>query len=127
MIFFIVALLFLAVSFSPRQPRKFAQIITHHGLACQNIFATSRTFIAFYSWLTGFLRGRPLTSPLLSPGDQRQPKALPGSDLSVVADWPAKDTADKLGQISGVAVDIYGNAIIFHRGDRTWNGMTFKG
>ena len=66
-----------------------------------------------------------LNSPL--PGDQRQPKALPGSDLSVVADWPAKDTADKLGQISGVAVDIYGNAIIFHRGDRTWNGMTFKG
>ena len=62
----------------------------------------------------------------LSTGE-RQPKALPGSDFSVVPNWPSKETADSLGQISGVAVDIYGNAIIFHRGDRTWNGMTFKG
>ena len=63
----------------------------------------------------------------LSSGEQREPKALPGSDFNVVPNWPSKETADSLGQISGVAVDIYGNAIIFHRGDRTWNGMTFKG
>ena len=63
----------------------------------------------------------------LSSGAEREPKALPGSDFSVVPNWPSKETADSLGQISGVAVDIYGNAIIFHRGDRTWNGMTFRG
>jgi len=45
----------------------------------------------------------------------------------VVPNWPNKDTEERLGQLSGVAIDIYGNAIIFHRGDRTWNGMTFKG
>ena len=56
----------------------------------------------------------------------KQPKALPGSDLSVVADWPSKDTEKRLGQISGVAIDIYGNAVIFHRGDRTWNAQTFR-
>jgi len=61
------------------------------------------------------------------PAGARQPKALPGSDLSVVPNWPNKDTEERLGQLSGVAIDIYGNAIIFHRGDRTWNGMTFKG
>ena len=58
--------------------------------------------------------------------DEREPKTLPGSDFSVVQNWPSKDTAEKLGQISGVAVDIYGNAIIFHRGDRTWNALTFN-
>ena len=57
----------------------------------------------------------------------RKPKTLPGSDLSVVPNWPNKETEERLGQLSGVAIDIYGNAIIFHRGDRTWNGMTFKG
>jgi len=57
----------------------------------------------------------------------REPKTLPASDLSVVPNWPTKETEERLGQISGVAIDIYGNAIIFHRGDRTWNGMTFKG
>jgi len=57
----------------------------------------------------------------------RDSKALPGSDLSVVPNWPNKETEARLGQLSGVAIDIYGNAIIFHRGDRTWNGQTFKG
>jgi len=57
----------------------------------------------------------------------KEPKSLPGSEFSAVSGWPTKETADKLGQISGVAVDIYGNAIIFHRGDRTWNARTFKG
>jgi hypothetical protein len=65
------------------------------------------------------------TQPAL-PTPGRQGKSLPGSHYSVVADWPAKDTASFLGQVSGIAIDVYGNAVIFHRGDRTWNGNTFK-
>ena len=56
----------------------------------------------------------------------RAPKALPGSTLAAVVDWPSKETQAKLGQLSGVSIDIYGNAVIFHRGDRVWNGMTFN-
>ena len=40
--------------------------------------------------------------------------------------WPTADTAKSLGQLSGVAIDTYGNAVIFHRGDRTWTGQTFN-
>ena len=46
--------------------------------------------------------------------------------LYPVPDWPPKATADQLGQLSGVAIDSYGNAVIFHRGDRTWNLDTFR-
>ena len=56
----------------------------------------------------------------------RDGKSLPGSDFSVVPNWPSTATATSLGQISGVTIDIYGNAVIFHRGDRTWNGNTFN-
>lgn len=74
---------------------------------------------------TGSVKKKPGVEP--NYAGAREPKALPGSDLSVVPNWPTKETEDRLGQLSGVAIDIYGNAIIFHRGDRTWNGMTFKG
>jgi len=73
---------------------------------------------------TGSVKKKPGVEPDYGARDS---KSLPGSDLSVVPNWPSKETASKLGQLSGVAIDIYGNAIIFHRGDRTWNGMTFKG
>merc|ERR1719322_1039338 len=33
----------------------------------------------------------------------KEPKSLPGSEFSAVSGWPTKETADKLGQISGVA------------------------
>merc|ERR1719370_2380559 len=56
----------------------------------------------------------------------RQPKALPGSDLSADPNWPTAETAKALGQLSGVSIDTYGNAVIFHRGDRTWTGQTFN-
>jgi len=66
------------------------------------------------------------TAPPSPPVVGRGGKALPGSDYSVVPDWPSTQTATSLGQLSGVALDIYGNAVVFHRGDRTWNGNTFN-
>jgi len=59
-------------------------------------------------------------------GEGRQPKALPGSDLNADPNWPTPETAKALGQLSGVSIDTYGNAVIFHRGDRTWTGQTFN-
>lgn len=56
----------------------------------------------------------------------RQPKALPAWDLTADPSWPTPETAKALGQLSGVSIDTYGNAIIFHRGDRTWTGQTFN-
>jgi len=56
----------------------------------------------------------------------RDGKSLPGSDFSAVKNWPSTQTATSMGQISGVSVDIYGNVVVFHRGDRTWNGNSFK-
>jgi len=56
----------------------------------------------------------------------RQQKALPGSDLNADPNWPTAETAKALGQLSGVSIDTYGNAVIFHRGDRTWTGQTFN-
>jgi len=73
---------------------------------------------------TGSVKKKPGVEPNYGV---KRPKELPGSDLTVVPNWPTKETEKKLGQISGVSIDIYGNAVIFHRGDRTWNGMTFKG
>jgi hypothetical protein len=59
------------------------------------------------------------------PGS-REPKALPSSGLTADPSWPAPATAAALGQLSGVSIDTYGNAVIFHRGDRTWTGQTFN-
>ena len=51
---------------------------------------------------------------------------LPSSSYGSVPNWPAAATAARLGQLSGVAIDKYGNAVVFHRGDRTWNAATFN-
>ncbi len=40
-------------------------------------------------------------------------------------DFPAASTSALLGQVCGVAIDIYGNPVLFHRGERVWNGNTF--
>ena len=48
------------------------------------------------------------------------------SHIYPVPNWPPKETADKLGQLSGCDIDVYGNVIIFHRGDRMWGYNTFK-
>ena len=45
--------------------------------------------------------------------------------LKTVQNWPKTETASKFGQLSSVAFDVYGNVVVFHRGDRTWNGFTF--
>ncbi|PNF30532.1 hypothetical protein B7P43_G09923 [Cryptotermes secundus] len=43
--------------------------------------------------------------------------------FSVIASWP--DSTKKLGQLSAVSLDVDGNIVIFHRGDRVWDGNTF--
>jgi peptidylamidoglycolate lyase len=43
--------------------------------------------------------------------------------FSVVESWP--DATKKLGQLSAVSVDVDGNIVVFHRGDRVWDGNTF--
>ncbi|XP_071746304.1 peptidyl-glycine alpha-amidating monooxygenase B isoform X2 [Lepeophtheirus salmonis] len=53
-------------------------------------------------------------------------KTLYDSDLHPVPNWPPKATSDIFGQLSGVSLDVHGNAVIFHRGDRKWNADTFK-
>jgi peptidylamidoglycolate lyase len=43
--------------------------------------------------------------------------------FTVVESWPA--ASEKFGQISAVSFDVHGNIVIFHRGDRIWDGNTF--
>jgi hypothetical protein len=59
--------------------------------------------------------------------DVREGKELSvESPLAPVNNWPADETAKRLGQVSGVAIDVYGNPVVFHRGDRIWDAKTFK-
>ena len=50
---------------------------------------------------------------------------IPDSGLKTVQNWLKPKTSSKFGQLSSVAFDVYGNVVVFHRGDRTWNGFTF--
>ena len=50
---------------------------------------------------------------------------IPDSGLKTVQNWLKPETSSKFGQLSSVAFDVYGNVVVFHRGDRTWNGFTF--
>ena len=40
-----------------------------------------------------------------------------------MADWSQKDL--KYGQVVAVALDSQGDVIVFHRGERPWDGSTF--
>ena len=42
-----------------------------------------------------------------------------------VKSWPAESTQARLGQVSGVTLDIHGNPVIFHRGNIVWNARSF--
>eukprot|EP00096_Caligus_rogercresseyi_P011837 TRINITY_DN4797_c0_g1_i2.p1 TRINITY_DN4797_c0_g1~~TRINITY_DN4797_c0_g1_i2.p1 ORF type:complete len:805 (+),score=181.95 TRINITY_DN4797_c0_g1_i2:63-2417(+) len=55
----------------------------------------------------------------------RKPKAIPNADLHPVPNWPPKETKDLVGQLSGISIDVHGNPVIFHRGDRRWGQDTF--
>lgn len=57
----------------------------------------------------------------------RDPKRLPDAGLYTVPNWPPPETLGLVGQPTGIALDIYDNPVIFHRGDRVWDGSTFKG
>ncbi len=68
------------------------------------------------------------TFPFFLPSpDVRKGKNL-ASDVHLypVPEWPPQETLDRLGQVSGVSIDAYGNPVVFHRGDRTWNAGTFR-
>ncbi|CAH1711919.1 unnamed protein product [Chironomus riparius] len=44
-------------------------------------------------------------------------------DYKHVDNWPT--SSKKLGAVSAVALDVYKNVVVFHRGDRIWNAETF--
>ena len=66
--------------------------------------------------------------------DPKRKKQFPGFSESggqeknfyQVSNWPVPETMAKVGQPSGVAIDIYGNPVVFHRGDRIWDQQTFN-
>lgn len=58
-----------------------------------------------------------------SKSRQELTKSSKNSSFSVVESWP--DAAKKLGQLSAVNFDVHGNIVVFHRGDRVWDGNTF--
>ena len=47
------------------------------------------------------------------------------NELYPVPNWPVEETKKSFGQLSGISVDVYGNPVLFHRGDRTWDSNTF--
>ncbi|XP_074851374.1 peptidyl-glycine alpha-amidating monooxygenase isoform X2 [Carettochelys insculpta] len=46
-----------------------------------------------------------------------------GFHIEEAVDWPGVNL--KLGQVSGLALDPKNNLVIFHRGDRVWDGNSF--
>lgn len=55
----------------------------------------------------------------------RQEKQLKISGYKVLSDWSQNDL--KYGQVVAVALDSAGDVVVFHRGERTWDGSTFIG
>lgn len=53
-------------------------------------------------------------------GDENEVEHEHVDKLSVVDDWPVKDVAKKLGQVTGLAVDSAGRVFVFHRAGRKW-------
>ena len=67
--------------------------------------------------------------------DPKRKKQFPGfssdsnrqqASYHQVNNWPVPETMSRVGQPSGIAIDIYGNPTVFHRGDRIWDGNTFN-
>lgn len=63
------------------------------------------------------------TQPWTSKSRQKLIKSSKNSSFSVVDSWP--DATKKLGQLAAVTFDVDGNIVVFHRGDRVWDGNTF--
>ncbi|XP_068214984.1 peptidyl-glycine alpha-amidating monooxygenase B-like isoform X3 [Palaemon carinicauda] len=55
----------------------------------------------------------------------RKDKQLKISGYKVLSEWSQKDL--KYGQVVAVALDSKGDVVVFHRGERTWDGSTFIG
>ncbi len=45
--------------------------------------------------------------------------------LYTVPSWPPPETVELIGQPTGITLDAFDNPVIFHRGDRIWDGNTF--
>ena len=78
--------------------------------------------------------GRPVdTNDLMDPKRKKQYPGFSSSETGgqektfyQVSNWPVPETMARVGQPSGIAIDIYGNPTVFHRGDRIWGGSTFN-
>lgn len=55
----------------------------------------------------------------------RKDKQLKISGYKVLSEWSQKEL--KYGQVVAVALDSKGDVVVFHRGERTWDGSTFIG
>ncbi|KAJ9575161.1 hypothetical protein L9F63_025889, partial [Diploptera punctata] len=61
----------------------------------------------------------------LWPSKSRQYlRASKNSSYNIVENWP--DPSKRLGQLSAVSFDADGNIVVFHRGERVWDGNSFQ-
>ena len=64
--------------------------------------------------------GEALAGAPVSPSRQRRPTRR-RTDARTIAGWPADAATQRLGQVSGVAVDSIGDVLVFHRAGRVWS------
>ncbi|KAK4321848.1 hypothetical protein Pmani_007385 [Petrolisthes manimaculis] len=57
----------------------------------------------------------------------RTGKQLKGSAFKVVDGWGVGALEGGFGQVTAVSLDSAGDVVIFHRGERSWDGSTFRG
>ncbi|XP_074851379.1 peptidyl-glycine alpha-amidating monooxygenase isoform X6 [Carettochelys insculpta] len=62
-------------------------------------------------------------SSLKQPKREEEEVLDQGFHIEEAVDWPGVNL--KLGQVSGLALDPKNNLVIFHRGDRVWDGNSF--
>ncbi|XP_045597192.2 peptidyl-glycine alpha-amidating monooxygenase B isoform X2 [Procambarus clarkii] len=62
--------------------------------------------------------------PVLSEAPRKE-KQLKTSVYHLIENWGQKEV--KYGQVVAVAIDSHGDVLVFHRGERSWDGSTFVG
>uniref|UniRef100_A0A8C8S3Q6 Peptidylglycine alpha-amidating monooxygenase n=1 Tax=Pelusios castaneus TaxID=367368 RepID=A0A8C8S3Q6_9SAUR len=62
-------------------------------------------------------------SPLKQPKREEEEVLDQDFHIEEAVDWPGVNL--KLGQVSGLALDLKNNLVIFHRGDHVWDGNSF--
>ena len=94
----------LFIPFSELEPRKLHKLSPIRYLRVPETFALGKSIVNTFLVKVSMLYTKehyPWPQSSLFSGEAREPKALPGSDFAVVPNWPSKETADSLGQISG--------------------------